>query len=71
MVMDTAHFKDHRRSTGSNPCRDEIRKAGAVQPRFMVGNNADLIECDPGRGGVARCSWLEMVGNRLSVVSGW
>ena len=69
--IDTGHFKDHRSSTIANPAQDEIRKGDAVQPRFVVRNNADLIECGLGSRVVARCSWLQMVENRLNVVSDW
>ena len=61
--IDTGHFKDHRSSTIANPAHDEIRNTGAIQRRFVSGNNADLIECDLGRDVVVQCSWLEMVGN--------
>ena len=60
--IDTGHFKDHRSSTTANPRQDEIRKADAVQPRFVVGNNADLIECGLGRDSVVMYSGLEMMG---------
>ena len=60
--IDTGHFKDYGRSTGSNPCQHEIRNTGAIQRRFVSGNNADLIECGLDTDGVARCSRSEMMG---------
>ena len=58
----TGHFKDYGRSTGSNPCLDKIRNPDGIQPRFVVANNADLIECGLDTDGVARCSRSEMMG---------
>ena len=69
--IDNGYFTDHASSTGSNPCQHEICNTGAIQRRFVSGNNADLIECGLGRGVVAWCSGLEMMGNRSNVVSSW
>ena len=69
--MDSGYVENSDSSTGSNPPRHEIRNAGAVQPWFVTRNNGGPIECGLGRGVVAWCSGLEMIGNRSNVVSGW